>query len=174
MLRNVAAQRLQCHVDSQRASQQASKNAGLDSEPKNMNADTSNPIYRALHLADFVTELNETHLFSSNKKLLIIYPTRFATDRLTDPPFFTLVMSIFSSMRYMLTSDPSRLCNMWIALALMPFALLFDFMDGKIARWRQKSSLMGQELDSLADLISFGLAPACAAFALGMRTPLDH
>ncbi|GAB1216764.1 CDP-diacylglycerol-serine O-phosphatidyltransferase [Aspergillus terreus] len=56
----------------------------------------------------------------------------------------------------------------------MPFGLFFDFMDGKIARWRRKSSLMGQELDSLADLISFGMAPAAAAFALGVRTPVDH
>ena len=35
----------------------------------------------------------------------------------------------------------------------MPFGLFFDFMDGKVARWRGKSSLMGQELDSLADLV---------------------
>jgi len=35
----------------------------------------------------------------------------------------------------------------------MPFGLFFDFMDGKVARWRNKSSLMGQELDSLADLV---------------------
>jgi len=33
---------------------------------------------------------------------------------------------------------------------------------------------MGQELDSLADLISFGVSPAAAAFAIGIRTPLDH
>lgn len=46
-------------------------------------------------------------------------------------------------------------------------------MDGKVARWRGKSSLMGQELDSLADLVSFGVAPATAAFALGLRTFLD-
>lgn len=36
---------------------------------------------------------------------------------------------------------------------LMPLGLFFDFMDGKVARWRKKSSLMGQELDSLADLV---------------------
>lgn len=42
---------------------------------------------------------------------------------------------------------------MWAALAFMPFGLFFDFMDGKVARWRGKSSLMGQELDSLADLV---------------------
>lgn len=35
----------------------------------------------------------------------------------------------------------------------MPFGLFFDFFDGKVARWRNKSSLMGQELDSLADLV---------------------
>lgn len=35
----------------------------------------------------------------------------------------------------------------------MPLGLFFDFMDGKVARWRKKSSLMGQELDSLADLV---------------------
>ncbi|KAI9932792.1 CDP-diacylglycerol-serine O-phosphatidyltransferase [Aspergillus wentii] len=83
------------------------------------------------------------------------------------------VMSVFSSMRYCL-GEPSELGAIWAALAFMPFGMFFDFMDGKIARWRKKSSLMGQELDSLADLISFGLAPAAAAFALGIRTPVDH
>lgn len=40
-----------------------------------------------------------------------------------------------------------------MALGFIPFGLFFDFMDGKVARWRKKSSLMGQELDSLADLV---------------------
>jgi CDP-diacylglycerol--serine O-phosphatidyltransferase len=61
-------------------------------------------------------------------------------------------MSIFSSMRYCL-GDPSQFRDLWFALGFMPFGLFFDFMDGKIARWRRKSSLMGQELDSLADLV---------------------
>ncbi|RAK76137.1 Gar1-domain-containing protein [Aspergillus fijiensis CBS 313.89] len=83
------------------------------------------------------------------------------------------VMSVFSSMRYCL-GDPTDYSSLWAALTFMPFGLFFDFMDGKIARWRKKSSLMGQELDSLADLISFGMAPAAAAFAIGIRTPVDH
>ena len=62
-------------------------------------------------------------------------------------------MSIFSSMRYCL-GPPSAQANLWAALAFMPFGLFFDFMDGKVARWGKKSSLMGQELDSLADLVS--------------------
>lgn len=51
-------------------------------------------------------------------------------------------------------------------MTFMPFGLFFDFMDGKVARWRKKSSLMGQELDSLADLVC-SFSPFAA-----MRTPL--
>lgn len=61
-------------------------------------------------------------------------------------------MSIFSSLRYCL-GNPDDLSNLYIAMTFMPFGLFFDFMDGKVARWRKKSSLMGQELDSLADLV---------------------
>ncbi|KAG2157374.1 hypothetical protein DEU56DRAFT_845507 [Suillus clintonianus] len=78
--------------------------------------------------------------------------------------------SIFSSAQYLLTNDDDYL--MW-ALALPLAGLMFDFMDGKVARWRKSSSMLGQELDSLADLVSFGVAPAVVAFAVGLRTYLD-
>lgn len=65
---------------------------------------------------------------------------------------FCGVMSIFHSLRYCL-GDSMVFDNMWIALAFLPFGLFFDFFDGKVARWRKKSGLMGQELDSLADLV---------------------
>lgn len=55
-------------------------------------------------------------------------------------------------MRYLI-GDSSSLGNLYAALAFLPFGLFFDFMDGKVARWRKKSSMMGQELDSLADLV---------------------
>lgn len=72
-------------------------------------------------------------------------------------------MSIFSSLRYCL-GDPSAMGNVWMALAFLPFGLFFDFFDGKVARWRKKSSLMGQELDSLADLVRWAssISPAPA------------
>lgn len=35
----------------------------------------------------------------------------------------------------------------------MAMGLFFDFMDGRVARWRKKASMLGQELDSLADLV---------------------
>jgi CDP-diacylglycerol--serine O-phosphatidyltransferase len=46
-------------------------------------------------------------------------------------------------------------------------------MDGRVARWRHRASPMGRELDSLADVISFGVAPACMAFAFGFTGLLD-
>lgn len=63
-------------------------------------------------------------------------------------------MSIISSMKYCL-GPSDNYGYIWAALGFMPFGLFFDFMDGKVARWRGKSSLMGQELDSLADLVGF-------------------
>jgi len=78
--------------------------------------------------------------------------------------------SIFMSAKYLVTNDEDYL---WSAL-LFPYAgLMFDFLDGKVARWRNESSMLGQELDSLADLISFGVAPALLAFSIGLRTYLD-
>ena len=41
------------------------------------------------------------------------------------------------------------------------FAVLFDGLDGRIARMTGTSSDFGKELDSLADVITFGVAPAC-------------
>ena len=50
---------------------------------------------------------------------------------------------------------------------------IFDVLDGRIARWRREHSALGRELDSLADVISFGVAPAALAFAAGMRGGWD-
>jgi CDP-diacylglycerol--serine O-phosphatidyltransferase len=62
---------------------------------------------------------------------------------------------------------------LWLAFGALPFALAFDFLDGRVARWRQKQSPLGQELDSLADIVSFGVAPAVIAFGMGMQGLLD-
>ncbi|KAI0079951.1 CDP-diacylglycerol--serine O-phosphatidyltransferase [Panus rudis PR-1116 ss-1] len=79
-------------------------------------------------------------------------------------------LSVFSSAKYLVTGDEDFL---WSALTLPVAGLIFDFLDGNIARWRNESSMLGQELDSLADLISFGVAPALLAFVVGLRTYLD-
>ena len=79
--------------------------------------------------------------------------------------------ALFSSMTYLETGARDRI---YVACALILGALIFDILDGRIARWRQKSSAMGRELDSLADVISFGVAPAVMAYACGMRGLYDR
>ncbi|OZJ02419.1 hypothetical protein BZG36_04765 [Bifiguratus adelaidae] len=79
-------------------------------------------------------------------------------------------MSIHSNMRYLVNGNT---VDLWLAIILMPLGMMFDFLDGRVARWRNESSLLGQELDSLADLVSFGVAPSVLGFVVGMRTPLD-
>ncbi|QIX00376.1 hypothetical protein AMS68_005893 [Peltaster fructicola] len=86
---------------------------------------------------------------------------------------FCGVNSILFSLRYCL-GPKENFTPLYLAYILLPLGLFFDFFDGKVARWRGKSSVMGQELDSLADLISFGVGPAVAAFASGFRTGLDQ
>lgn len=61
----------------------------------------------------------------------------------------------------------------WVALGLLPVALVCDVLDGTIARWRRKHSPFGADLDSLADVVSFGVAPAVLGFTLGLGGPWD-
>ena len=91
--------------------------------------------------------------------------------------FFTIangfcgVAALFQAMRFLAGGERWRLD---VAAALVLVALLFDVLDGRIARWRHHASPMGRELDSLADVISFGVAPAGIAFAAGLQSALDQ
>jgi CDP-diacylglycerol--serine O-phosphatidyltransferase len=60
-----------------------------------------------------------------------------------------------------------------LSAAMAPASLLFDVLDGRVARWRQQHSALGRELDSLADVISFGVAPAALGFAAGLQGGWD-
>jgi CDP-diacylglycerol--serine O-phosphatidyltransferase len=80
------------------------------------------------------------------------------------------VCSIFASFDYAVSR---RAGYAGAAAALIVVAALADFFDGRIARRSARSSALGGDLDSLADLISFGVAPACLAFGLGMNGGWD-
>jgi CDP-diacylglycerol---serine O-phosphatidyltransferase len=49
------------------------------------------------------------------------------------------------------------------------WAIVFDGLDGRIARMTNTASPFGRELDSLADVVTFGVAPAVLAYVWGMR-----
>lgn len=81
------------------------------------------------------------------------------------------VGALFSTMSYLQFGD---IRHIYFACGLLLAALIFDVLDGRVARWRQKTSAMGRELDSLADVISFGVAPAIMGYALGMQGLYDR
>jgi CDP-diacylglycerol--serine O-phosphatidyltransferase len=84
---------------------------------------------------------------------------------------FCGVGALFAVMTFLQTGDVRHI---YFACGLIPAALVFDVLDGRIARWRQKSSELGRELDSLADVISFGVAPAAIAYGCGMQGLWDR
>ncbi|WP_114968436.1 CDP-diacylglycerol--serine O-phosphatidyltransferase [Rhodoferax ferrireducens] len=79
--------------------------------------------------------------------------------------------AMFAMMTYLQTSE---VMHVYFACGLVVAALVFDVLDGRIARWRQKTSALGRELDSLADIISFGVAPALIAYGCGMQGLYDR
>ena len=90
--------------------------------------------------------------------------------------FFTLanaacgVAAVFFAMKYV---ESQSVRYFLIATALAPAAFAFDVIDGRVARWRRTHSALGRELDSLADVISFGVAPAVLGFAAGLQGGWD-
>src|SRR6186997_2036826 len=91
--------------------------------------------------------------------------------------FFTIgnascgTISIFLCLDYLATGNARFL---WAAFILLPTALVLDVLDGYVARLNKKrQSVLGADLDSLADVISFGVAPAVLGFTLGMRGGWD-
>ena len=80
------------------------------------------------------------------------------------------VAAVFFAMIYVGTQSAAHFLA---AAAMAPVALAFDVLDGHVARWRRQHSALGRELDSLADIISFGIAPAAVAFAAGLRGGWD-
>ncbi|MEZ4437978.1 MAG: CDP-alcohol phosphatidyltransferase family protein [Polyangiaceae bacterium] len=78
--------------------------------------------------------------------------------------------AILCCLAYVAHRTPSYL---WTAFGLFPVALLADVLDGFVARWRRKQSPLGADLDSLADIVSFGVAPAVLGYAAGLNGGWD-
>jgi CDP-diacylglycerol--serine O-phosphatidyltransferase len=84
--------------------------------------------------------------------------------RMLVPNFFTLL-----GLCAGLTSIRMSIEGRWdLALAAIVFAALLDGIDGRVARLLKASSRFGAELDSLADFVNFGVAPAVLIFTWGL------
>ena len=74
--------------------------------------------------------------------------------------------AVFAAMRFL---QDGVVRDLLLGMALIPLAFVFDALDGRVARWRKVASTLGRELDSLADVISFGVAPAALGYACGLQ-----
>src|SRR6476620_5171122 len=94
----------------------------------------------------------------------------------TQADLFTLgnascgTISIFLCLNY---TAEGRSQYFWIAFLLLFAALGCDILDGYWSRKSGRHSLLGADLDSLADIVSFGVAPAVLGFTLGLRGVWD-
>jgi CDP-diacylglycerol--serine O-phosphatidyltransferase len=78
--------------------------------------------------------------------------------------------AILLFMSALVTPEPWRV---YLAFGLLPLAFACDVADGYVARWRHAHSPFGRELDSLADIISFGVAPVVGGYSMGLRGGWD-
>ncbi|HET9643683.1 MAG TPA: CDP-alcohol phosphatidyltransferase family protein [Burkholderiaceae bacterium] len=90
--------------------------------------------------------------------------------------FFTLANAacgMASVLFAMLAINSGELHHFLLAAAMAPAAFVFDVLDGRVARWQRRASPLGRELDSLADVVSFGVGPATLGFAAGLQGGWD-
>ncbi|HEV8112438.1 MAG TPA: CDP-diacylglycerol--serine O-phosphatidyltransferase [Planctomycetota bacterium] len=78
--------------------------------------------------------------------------------------------AIFVVMRSL---QDAKSTSLLAAAALIAIAFVLDVLDGRVARQRHEQSPLGRELDSLSDVISFGVAPASLAYGVGMQGGWD-
>ena len=82
--------------------------------------------------------------------------------------YYIIMQSIRGSMLAMTNPAVSSTAFDHAAVAIA-IAIVFDGLDGRIARMTNTSSAFGRELDSLADVITFGVAPSLLAYLWGVR-----
>src|SRR5205085_5391878 len=81
---------------------------------------------------------------------------------------FVAILQAFEGALQVRGGDFGANAHFALAAKLLGFAVFFDGLDGRIARMTNTVSDFGRELDSLADVITFGIAPAVLAFVWGV------
>ena len=81
------------------------------------------------------------------------------------PNLFT-VSAMFAGFYAIIASF--HLDFVWASIAIF-IAMLLDGLDGRVARLTNTQTAFGAELDSLSDMVSFGIAPACLMYAWGLH-----
>jgi len=106
-------------------------------------------------------------------RTLAVLPTLFTLGNLVCG-FFAIVVAARVGTPDLTALDPADATNCMIAGWLIFLAMVFDALDGHVARLARTSSDFGAELDSLCDLVTFGVAPAFLLVKLCPAFTSDH
>ena len=109
------------------------------------------------------------------KKGLYLIPSAFTAANIAMG--FLSVMSSLRGFQLLGGTNPdvwSAANHFNTAAIAIGFALLFDMVDGRIARLTKTTTEIGIQLDSIADVVTFGLAPAVLAYVWGYGTTLSQ
>src|SRR5438067_944165 len=110
-------------------------------------------------------------VMTSSKQHMSMLRSYTPADALTIGNAACGTIAVFLCLDY-IAADNRRF--LWAAFILLPLALVCDVLDGYVARLnKRRQSVLGADLDSLADIISFGVAPAMLGFTLGLRGGWD-
>jgi CDP-diacylglycerol--serine O-phosphatidyltransferase len=102
----------------------------------------------------------ETRPLRNPRRGMYVLPSLFTAGNIA-AGFYAIIQSVQGS-----AAEPEYYNRAALAIG---FAVLFDGLDGRIARMTNTSSEFGKELDSLADVITFGVAPSVLAYIWGFR-----
>ncbi len=80
------------------------------------------------------------------------------------PNLFTLSSIFCGFYAVLLSAGPATEDDLYRAALLIVFAMFFDTIDGRVARLTRTQSAFGVQIDSLADLVSFGVAPGVLVY----------
>jgi CDP-diacylglycerol--serine O-phosphatidyltransferase len=91
---------------------------------------------------------------------------------------FYAVMAAVRAFQFVGNGTPSDLLQASVyldnAAKAIGWALLFDMLDGRLARMTKTTTEIGVQLDSMADIVTFGLAPAVLAYVWGYGGTLEE
>jgi CDP-diacylglycerol--serine O-phosphatidyltransferase len=86
-------------------------------------------------------------------------------------PNLLTTAALFSGFYAIVAAIDLKFENAGIAVFV---AMLFDGLDGRVARWTHTESAFGKEYDSLSDMVSFGLAPAIVTYQWGVARIAEY
>ncbi|NLX97545.1 MAG: CDP-diacylglycerol--serine O-phosphatidyltransferase [Rhodopirellula sp.] len=106
-------------------------------------------------------------------KTVYVFPTSFTLGNLVCG-FFAIVVAARVARPESAEIDPTVLTDLMLSGWLIFLAMIFDALDGHVARLSRSTSDFGAQLDSLCDLVTFGVAPAFLLVKLCPRFAYLH